>query len=620
MSPSPPATGSQALLEVADCARVTADMLREFDRDDLADVVAGYAARPSRDTPIVVVVGETKRGKSSLVNALLGRPGLSPVDVDVATLVHITFRYAEAPTAQVFVRGQQVPVDIDVDELFDWACEQGNPGNEKGVTAIEVRLPVPMLRNLTLIDTPGVGGLELGHGELTLQALATADAVLFVVDAGAPISKTELTFLTRAAERIDTVALVLTKIDAHPEWRQIQSDDLELLRAHLPQVAVAPYPVSNVIAELALQLGDTPDGRRERYRSGLDGVERVLSEYVANRAHLLWGANTMRFCLRAVADMKQLAGQQLAVADGDPALQSELEAEQARLAQLAPAEALWRAQLSASLTQLKNDRSHELKKRLEELKAKYDKLAEECANEVELQQLGGQFVAAVDAMTVQLAQETAAKVFDDVIGVIDVIAEDTTLRESLSQIGTVAVENRPQLELAGQKRRSALDIYMEVMPFLGVQRLVSMFIPGLGGIAGLVLGDAPATLMAKQRRAIARKNAFAAWTQRYVAAARDDDTHTFVGRVNDAQVQLVGALDAGIKRRVTELAAARERLAARMRGTNSQRAAAVNVAQQRLARVDALNGRVQTLLVALQRQRAADAPPVEESPQLAAPS
>ena len=130
-------------------------MLRDFDRAELAEAVEGHARRPSSDKPTVVVVGETKRGKSSLVNALLGRPDLSPVDVEVATLVHITFRYAETPTAQAFIRGQQAPIVVDVDELFDWACEQGNPGNEKGVTAIEVGLPAPTLRALTLIDTPG---------------------------------------------------------------------------------------------------------------------------------------------------------------------------------------------------------------------------------------------------------------------------------------------------------------------------------------------------------------------------------------------------------------------------------------------------------------------------------
>jgi len=116
LSPSPPETTSPALVDVADCARATAALLREFDRAEIADAVQGHARRPSSDKPTVVVVGETKRGKSSLVNALLGRTDLSPVDVEVATLVHITFRYAQTPAAQVFIRGQQEPVVVGVDE------------------------------------------------------------------------------------------------------------------------------------------------------------------------------------------------------------------------------------------------------------------------------------------------------------------------------------------------------------------------------------------------------------------------------------------------------------------------------------------------------------------------
>ena len=257
---------------------------------------------------------------------------------------------------------------------------------------------------------------------------------------------------------------MLTKIDAYPEWRQIQSADLELLRVHVPQVAILPNPVSNLNAERALLLGDSPEGRRERQLSGLTRIERVLSEYVANRAHLLWGANTLRFCLPSVAKMDQLARQQCAIAEGDP---SELAAEQARLAKLSPTEAAWRAQLNAGIAQVKIDRSHELKKRLEQLKTKYDELAEACNDEVELQQLAGQFMAAVDAMTAQLAQEAESKLIDDVVGALDVIAEDTNLRESLSQLSTGAVEDRPKFEATGQKRKSATDIYGQIMPALG---------------------------------------------------------------------------------------------------------------------------------------------------------
>src|SRR6185312_14733953 len=117
--------------------------------------------------------------------------GLSPVDVDVATCVHVGFHFDRTEQARVVVAGEPEPIAIAVDELGDWAAESANPGNVKGVARIDVGLPAPVLSGLRLIDTPGVGGLELGHAELTLQALGSADALLFVVDAGAPMSGTE---------------------------------------------------------------------------------------------------------------------------------------------------------------------------------------------------------------------------------------------------------------------------------------------------------------------------------------------------------------------------------------------------------------------------------------------
>lgn len=50
---------------------------------------------------VIVCVGEKKRGKSSLINALTGCPGLLPVDIDVASSVHVLVRYGERPEALV---------------------------------------------------------------------------------------------------------------------------------------------------------------------------------------------------------------------------------------------------------------------------------------------------------------------------------------------------------------------------------------------------------------------------------------------------------------------------------------------------------------------------------------
>jgi hypothetical protein len=70
--------------------------------DGAAAVSRVLAERPVR--PAVVVVGETKRGKSSLINALLNTPGLSPVDVAVATSSYLVFQHAARDCARAVLR------------------------------------------------------------------------------------------------------------------------------------------------------------------------------------------------------------------------------------------------------------------------------------------------------------------------------------------------------------------------------------------------------------------------------------------------------------------------------------------------------------------------------------
>jgi hypothetical protein len=170
------------------------------------------------------------------------------------------------------------------------------------------------------------------------------------------------------------------------------------------------------------------------------------------------------------------------------------------------------------------------------------------------------------------------------------------------------------------------------MPVFGIERLLTMVPLGSAlGVVGvhasfaipallpLAVAGAAAVHINQQKKTIARQNSFIAWTHSYAAAARSDDSHAFGDAMNTAGLELVQALDAGIKRRVAELAGARKHFEARVSETQTQRAIASKAAQERLARVEALNRRVQTILLAVQQQRVSDPPPVEQSPQPAAP-
>ncbi|MFE0591250.1 dynamin family protein [Micromonospora echinospora] len=169
----------------------------------------------------VVVCGEFKRGKSTLLNALVDRSGLFPVDVQIATSVVVELSYTPVEVAVVHFaapanRPDDVPPprEIPLSGIADYATEQGNPFNEKNVTRIAVGLPLDGLKQgLVLVDTPGIGSMNPAHGVVTRTEILAADALIFVASAQEGLSTNELDFLADAIDICPTVITAVTFVD-----------------------------------------------------------------------------------------------------------------------------------------------------------------------------------------------------------------------------------------------------------------------------------------------------------------------------------------------------------------------------------------------------------------------
>lgn len=170
----------------------------------------------------VVVCGEFRRGKSSLLNALVERPGMFPVDADITTCAVLTLQWDAKEWAVVYFapgdpdRPESVrqPLTVGIGQVGEYVTEQGNPGNDKHVLRVEMNAPVEQLKSgLVFSDTPGLGSMNPGHRAATVAALYTADAVLFVASAVQPLSVVELEILRLALERRPVVVTALTMID-----------------------------------------------------------------------------------------------------------------------------------------------------------------------------------------------------------------------------------------------------------------------------------------------------------------------------------------------------------------------------------------------------------------------
>ena len=242
----------------------------DFGRTDLAGELSEAEPAGNRldagSEVHVLVVGEKKRGKSSLINALVGEDGLLPVDIDIATSCYIAVRAGAERGAVVLTDDAPEGIPIPVGAIAEWASVEGNRDPDDpdrvlhdGVRGVEVTLATTGLGDdIVLVDTPGVGGLEAGHTELTLAALDRADALVFVLDPASPLTAPELSFVERAARRVSTVLFVLTKTDVYPGWRELLDDDRALIARHAPRFADAPWFA--VSAALAADAADARAG------------------------------------------------------------------------------------------------------------------------------------------------------------------------------------------------------------------------------------------------------------------------------------------------------------------------------------------------------------------------
>jgi GTP-binding protein EngB required for normal cell division len=189
---------------------------------DVAAEAEAVARRVAEGRFYVACVGQFKRGKSTLLNALVGR-AILPVGVLPVTSVPTVLRFGDRIHARVRVRGGSWR-DIDVDLLPAYVAEDNNSENKIGVDAVEVFVPSPLLSSgLCLVDTPGIGSILAGNTEAARAFVPHVDAAIVVLGADPPISGDEMALVEEIAAHVESLLFVLNKADRLPSGESAQA-------------------------------------------------------------------------------------------------------------------------------------------------------------------------------------------------------------------------------------------------------------------------------------------------------------------------------------------------------------------------------------------------------------
>ena len=195
----------------------------------------------------VLVVGEFSRGKSTFINAIVGKQIL-PSSVNPTTATINILEGNKLNNMTIYYRGKESEtVDLPDEKLKNFLESYVTVKNDNATDIEKVELNISgnlEAWNCILVDTPGVNDLDEAREEVTFKYLNEADACIVLLDSQQPLSESERRFirdkvLTNDINRLLFVINRIDDIDENPDgknFERIRNHVLELLRETLPEL------------------------------------------------------------------------------------------------------------------------------------------------------------------------------------------------------------------------------------------------------------------------------------------------------------------------------------------------------------------------------------------------
>ncbi|HPT03089.1 MAG TPA: DUF6062 family protein [Bacteroidales bacterium] len=271
---------SEAKLTLANHLRVMREAFTSMGRASLERQCGELMARLAEDRFTLAVIGQFKRGKSSLINAIL-RKEILPTGVLPLTSAITILNYGPKERIVVEKYNSVFPEELPTEALSDLVTEKGNPGNQKRIKSVRIEFPNSFLRRgIEFVDTPGIGSSILANTTTTYNFLPECDAVLFVTSMETPMTSLELEFLRDIQAFVKKIFFVVNKADllGDEERGSILRFVTGMIRKEFGSETINIFPVSALSGIKARLTAD-----HELYRkSGIGPLEDALTTFLSD--------------------------------------------------------------------------------------------------------------------------------------------------------------------------------------------------------------------------------------------------------------------------------------------------------------------------------------------------
>jgi GTP-binding protein EngB required for normal cell division len=248
------------------------------DRDKWHERLRDLFIRLAEDRFNLVVVGRFNRGKTSIMNAIMGNDRL-PVGIVPLTSVITTVCYGTKERVVLNYDRKLLTQDVPIESLRQYVTQEGNPGNALRIRMAEVQLRAEILRRgFYFVDTPGLGSAIAENTRTTQEFLPEADAFLVVTSYESPLSEEEMRFFQDVSSSAKRIFVAINKHDAVSEAQR--NEVLAYVRNQLRGIFGEDTPqLFSVSARDGLEAKRSHNAARLD-KSGLPALEEALVSFL----------------------------------------------------------------------------------------------------------------------------------------------------------------------------------------------------------------------------------------------------------------------------------------------------------------------------------------------------